>query len=236
MFGAYRSGHEVNAQVMQPLGAAVVIGELAPDSSRVRAELRRRSRHFHLEMDSAGFLAPFAGTLSDLFPDAKFIMTIRDCFSWLDARIELHLHDDALGVPHRGVLRTFLAHRMQHDGDTFAPEEAPLRDAGLSPIASYFRFWTRSSEDVLAGVPTQRLLVVRTEDLDRSADVVARFAGVPGATVRPVHANHRTDRFGLLADVPIEFVVARAQEHCTAMMERYWGSQWANLAVRLPTT
>ncbi len=49
----------------------------------------------------------------------------------------------------------------------------------------------RETRPVLHGVPPERLLVVRTEDLSGAADAMARFAGVPEGTVRPAHANRQ---------------------------------------------
>jgi len=90
------------------------------------------------------------------------------------------------------------------------------------------------NEGVLKKVPRDRLLVVRTEDLDASRAVLAEFAGVPESRLRAVHANHRASRSGLLAEVPASFVLARAEEHCSELMEQFWGSDWRQLTKRLP--
>jgi hypothetical protein len=232
MFGRYRAAHEVDPERMLPLAVSVLEHELAVDSRRVRAELRRRSRRFHLEVDSAAFLNPFAGVLADLFVDARFVLALRDCFSWLDSRIEWDFRHSGSSVAMFEPIRNALYHDFP---DEYAPEEAPLRDAGLRPVASYLRVWTRQNENVLRGVPGERLCVVRTEDLDRSADRLARFAGVAEGTVVPVHANQNVLRTGLLAGVPRDFVVARAQEHCAELMHAHWGSDWLELASRLPS-
>jgi Sulfotransferase domain len=228
MFGEYRSAHEIDLARLTTLATAALMGELDPDSARARAELRRRSWRFHLEVDVAGLLSPFAGTLATQYPDARFVLLIRDCFSWLDSRVEKNV-----GRPGY-VGSAIYAARYGRFDDHFAPEESVLRDAGLRPIASYLRAWADVSERVLRGVPAERLLVVRTEDLDSSAGLLARFAGVPVASVKPAHANHRTRRSGLLADVPASFVVEQAQEHCAGLMERYWGQEWCRLGERLP--
>ena len=230
MFDSYRAAHEVDLARLERLATAAFTGELEADSERARAELRRRSRRFHLDVDVAGLLSPFAGTLARLYLDAKFILLIRDCFSWLDSRIEKNI-----GNPGH-VSSAIYAARYMRQVDPFQREEAALRDAGMLPIASYLRAWAEVSEGVLRDVPADRLLVVRTEDLDQSAGVLARFAGVPEHRVTPAHANHRSSRRGLLADVPPSFVVAQAREHCSGLMARYWGPDWPDLANRLPAS
>src|SRR5947199_313984 len=83
--------------------------------------------------------------------------------------------------------------------DEIAQDEASLEEAALQPIASYFRSWGERNEQLLSSLPSDRLLVVRTEDLDVSCVALARFAGVRAATVHTAHANHNDDRSGLLA-------------------------------------
>ena len=227
MFATYRSSHECDASRMRALAAAVLRGELAADAPRARWELRRRSVRYQLEVDGANFLTPFVATLADLHPDAKFVLTIRDCFSWLDSRLE-HLRSRP---PDRDL---YVAAQYARFDDGFAPEELVLRDAGLRPIAAYFRGWAAYNDLVLASVPKDRLLVVRTEDLDTSADVLAQFVGVPASTVRPAHANRNESPTGFLGQIPTSFIVERAREHCGPLMERYWGAEWCNLSARLP--
>src|SRR5206468_1796738 len=122
MFDNYRAGHEVDAARLLPLATAVLNDEIAQDSRRVRRELRRRSVRFHLDVDSAPFLTPFAPILAGLFPDAQFVLALRDCFSWLDSRVEWDLGNPLASVPMFAPFRVALY--RSHD-DEFAPEEAP---------------------------------------------------------------------------------------------------------------
>jgi hypothetical protein len=156
---------------------------------------------------------------------------LRDCISWLDSRVEWDRKLPPDTVP---VLAPLREARYGRYPEHFAPEEAVLREAGLRPLASYLRAWTDENAGVVRDVPAERLLVVRTEDLDGAAGTLARFAGVPEGTVHPVHANANADRVGLLAEIPREFVVERAQQHCTALMARFWGPDWCALQDRLP--
>ena len=231
MFGMYRAAHEVDARRLLPVATAVLQGELATDSARVRAELRRRSLRFHLEVDAAPFLMPFAEALALLYPDGRFVLTIRDCFSWLDSRVEWDLRHPPSAVPMFAPFRSALYPRYD---EVFAPEEAALEKAGLRPIASYLRSWRERNEEALRHVPASQLLVVRTEDLDRSTATLARFAGVPEPTVRPAHANSNPHRTGILGRVPRDFVVARVQEHSAELMAGYWGAKWYKLETWLP--
>lgn len=203
----------------------------APMNARARPELRRRSWRFNLEVDCANFLSPMAGEIAALYDDARFVLLIRDCFSWLDSRIEWlatrrHLHTPMW-------LESFAARYGQYQ-DVPAPEEAPLTAAGLLPIASYLRYWAELPENVLRDVPEHRVCVVRTEDLDGSNERLAEFVGVDPETIEVVHVNRNASRTGLLSKVPRPFVVDRAAELCGPSMQRYWGPDWVTLSDRLP--
>jgi hypothetical protein len=228
MFAHYRAGHEVDRQRLRNLAVAVLRNEIDIDSARVRAELRRRSVRFHLEVDVAGTLSLFAGTLAEMYRDAKFALVLRDCFSWLNSFIE-----HQIGSPKRDAL---FETRFVRNKGARAIEEQVLEDAGVMvPIASALREWAAVNERVLSSVPADRMIVVRTEDLDESPPLLANFVSVPATTIRPAHANRTPSPTGLLSKVPAQFIVDQAGDHCGRIMARYWGSDWRNLSGRIST-
>jgi hypothetical protein len=229
MLGGYRARHECDRLTIRDMTARVLAGDLALDSPEVRRAFRWRSVRYNMEADVAGNLSIFVGPLATLYPDARFVLLMRDCFSWLDSRIEHVLsrpHDDR---------SPFHANRFARYDDAHDPVEAPLREAGLRPIASYLRSWAEISQGVLDAAPADRLLVIRTEDLDTSTPTLGRFLGIDPATIRVEHANHLSTRAGLLAAVPHAYVRERAEELCAPLMERFWGDEWTRLARQLPS-
>jgi hypothetical protein len=198
-------------------------------TEQVRRELRRRSWQFNLEVDCANFLSPLAGEIAALYDDARFVLLIRDCFSWLDSRIEWLATTSASPM----WSENFAARYRRH-ADVPAREEAALTAAGLLPLASYLRYWAELPERVLREVPRDRVCVLRTEDLDDSNERLARFVGVDPSTIEVVHVNHNPSRTGLLSTVPREFIVERAMEFCSPLMQRFWGEDWVKLSSRLP--
>jgi hypothetical protein len=226
MLGAYRSAHEVDGLRLLRLAAEVFAGDVDLDSSRVRRMFRYRSMRFNLEADVAGHLNSFVGPISRLYPDAQFVLLVRDCFSWLDSRIEHAVRrpaDDAVRFP------------VSQD-DPHHSLEQPLEAAGVRPIAAYLRRWADITAAILDTVPAERLLIIRTEDLNESVPRLGAFIGVAPATIRVVHANRNAAPTGLLAHVPAAFVVDQAEAvGAPPIMERFWGKDWRSLAEsRLP--
>ena len=228
MFRAYRVAHEIDQERSWVLATRVLTGEWDVNSWRVRSALRRRDLRYHLEVDVAGHMAPLAPALAQMHDDARFVLLVRDCFSWLGSVV------DQRSIIPRDRGRRYFQAKYQRHGATFAPEESALREADVFPVASFLQGWADGIQRVLDGVPAERLLVVRTEDIDTSVELLARFAGVPASTLQPNHANRNSSPVGLVGEVPTEFVVAQARAHCAPIMERYWGPDWTDLACRLP--
>lgn len=115
------------------------------------------------------------------------------------------------------------------------PGDDVLADHAVPPVLTLLRHWSFANQKRLAGAPTDRLLVIRTEDLGASVATLARFTGADPAAIRPAHANVTPRRFGLLAAVPAERILGCAEELCAPIMEQYWGTAWRDLLSRITT-
>ena len=234
IFGHYRSAHEVDRRHMLPITSAQRLGELSP--ARRRWEMRRRNLRFGLEVDSAGFLNLFVPELARMYPRARFVVLLRDCFTWMDTRIEKWLRS--------GETLTDLSdwagpHRFLDWGVQFAvpptPDDAPLVDRGLPPVGSLAKRWGETYAQVLASAPPDRTLVLRTEDIDTSLARLATFAGVDVSTLRAgVRRNSVRDREHLFAHVAHDHIVREAERYCAPVMQEFWGPDWRVLAHRVP--
>jgi len=225
-FGRYRSGHEWDRGRMTPVSNARLAGRLS--AADARKELRHRSWRFNLEVDCAYFLAPFAGDLVAAHDDARFVLLVRDCFSWLDSRVEYALRpaQTAAGIES-------MAARYGRYDEPRRPEEAGLHDSGLFPLTAYLRYWAELSAAVVRDVPADRLCILRTEDLDDADARLAAFVGVDPSTILPAHSNHNERRTGVLRAVADEWIVELATEHCAPLMRQLWGDDWVSLRSRL---
>ena len=95
IFSRFRSAHEARHEAML---AAI----LDRASNHITAEqqasfLEERDRSLDLEMDVSQLNYFVLENLLALFADAKFILTIRDCYTWLDSLINHQLGRSASG-------------------------------------------------------------------------------------------------------------------------------------------
>jgi transcriptional regulator with XRE-family HTH domain len=175
IFGAFRSAHEGLAHETYRALAARAHGSTT--EADFRDFLRWRDVRAALEMDSAGFHHAYIPLLVQEFPDARFVLTVRDCFSWLDSLVRYVLDAGPDGGAFVGWGREQLG----------LPFDLPYRDATsrerlrptiASCLSGFLRYFRDGNRRVLAAVPEARLLVVRTSEISQSLASIARFVGM----------------------------------------------------------
>lgn len=191
----------------------------ALSDSELRRYLLRRDRRLRLEIDSSQLNVFFLDALVELFPDARFLLTLRDPYSWVDSFIN---HQMGRSAPHKWPLLRDL--RFRPDTFTHPREEALLAEKGLYTLDGYFSYWASHNRTVLDTVPAERLLVVRTHEISERTSDIAAFAGVPAAAAnrQRSHANKAKRRYHLLRDVSVDHLHQRATAHCRALMQQYF--------------
>jgi hypothetical protein len=222
----YRSVHEPDVAGLIPLVLRYGRGGEAAERD-LAAYLRDFDRTRRLEMNSSLLNTQCAGLLARAFPDARFILLVRDCFTWANSAINQNeddwgRRDAGLWPPH---WRDWHAWEF---GDpkthAYAPEEAGLRERGHAPVRAFFALWARYYRTVLANVPAERLLVIRTVELGQRLGEIAAFVGLHRSTLDATDAfTFRTRKdHALLTTIPAAFVNRAAEEHCGDLMARFF--------------
>lgn len=214
----YRSAHE-------PATAPIVGMQLARwrgmvDKASYLKFVAERDKFLNLEMESSNCVIYLIEGLVQLFPETRFILTVRDCFSWAESIMQAHL-----AMPNSyqsGPVGEFRHRRFQHGLPEHSAEEESLRAKGLFTVGGCFSYWAWHNQTALDLIPKERLLVVRTDKLTASLPEIAGFLGVGAETLTPSHSNVTKQRKDLLAGVSREFVKMKAREYCGPLMERFF--------------
>jgi hypothetical protein len=180
-------------------------------------------------MDSSHLNYPLLEFLVTEFPDAKFILTIRDCYSWLDSLLN---HHGPLYGP-RGKQASFHrtkwirfyddlfgAHRFSHGS-----AEQALADLNLYTLDGYFSYWAKHNRDAITMIPAHRLLIIKTQEIDQNASAIATFLQIPADTLsQNIRGNTRkaSQKLHLLSKLEPEFVEEKAQQHCQELMAQFF--------------
>ena len=219
IFENYRSAHHPDADHRLPMARDCLTGTL--NIERAAKLLRRRDRILWLEMESSTLSGILIEPLMLACPGKRFILTIRDVYSWCDSWIDHNINsppakDSAFAALDRVRLKL----------DEFRPNnyDAPLTERGCAPLASYFQLWAHHNAQVLRSVPEDRLFVLKTEEIASRIQELATWIGIPGDSLRAdrawLFAAPRKHR--LLSLLDPGYVQATAEQYCAALLKQFF--------------
>jgi hypothetical protein len=169
-------------------------------------------------MDSSQLNASVIEHLVELFPDARFILTIRDVYSFVNSAIDHHM-------ARAGGSETWrLMNRHKCGGFSHSSHDAPLKEKGLFPLEGYLSYWARHNEAVLRAVPPSRLLIVKTREIGASFERIAEFVGVSIDTLdrQSAHAYPAVQKLNVLGCLDSDYLEDRVHTHCHALMSKFY--------------
>ena len=223
IFARYRARHEfAHLSTMQR-----VIGwcDAFISDTDIDSLLLYRQAQEKMDVDSCTCLHLVSSRLPTLFPDARFILCVRDFPSWMVSWVAT-LHNFGVEQLERGIdtpwsnycrhvmpgqsLENFI--RLKKIG-SIAPDIAPQ-------LADY---WCNSILNVLQHIPADRLLVLRLHDLSTSLGRIASFAGVEE---KMLYQEYRHSNIGssttkildIIDSTMLEVAGATATEHVEAAL------------------
>lgn len=180
--------------------------------------LERRDRRLWLEMESSQLLVEMLEVLVARYPESRFVLTIRDPYSWVVSAMG-HELTRTIGPE----WRWWADYRYRREGPV-PVEEAGLLERGLYPLDAYLRYWVHHNERVLAVVPSSRLLVLRTDEISSSLPSLAEFLDVPVSSldVTGSRAGTAVERLDLRSIIDTDYVASAVQERCGPLMRRFF--------------
>lgn len=216
--GNVRSAHEPEAAQLIEKILAGRGGRLA--EREITAWLLARDRRLALEVDSSGLNFWVLDFLVREFPEARFVLTLRDCYSWVNSFLNHWLHQPAPD-PQWVRLQAF---RLGSTDVPFADGEQVLKQSGFHPLEKYLAYWQEHNGQVLEKVPADRLLVVRTDRLRQRAFEIADFAGLPRRMVCPdnTHQFQNPAKRGILRQIDPDLLEQKVEQHCRPLMARFF--------------
>jgi Sulfotransferase domain len=209
-FGSrYRAAHEPEVLATNALVIDFLEGRTAQHD--LVARLRERDKRLDLELESAHPLAYLSGVLADTFPDAKFLITVREPQAWLRSRLQYHYTNNP---PDWAAYRDYFW-RRHHVG--YPREESVLEQYGLYSLDTYLRQYADHYRRVLRDVPENRRLVIATAEIDGSLPRIAGFLDIPASKLA-IKRKKRSKSAVQPIDA-IDYVRSRIDWHCKELME-----------------
>jgi len=195
--------------------------------AEIRAFVRNRAATKPLVMDSCGAHFGILDILVEEFPEAKFLLTLRSVYSWMNSCVG-KLYGDFVGGwgSRAGDFMNAL---------TFLPDGTLLledRSGSKICLEQMMKAWVSINRRIQQVVPADRLLMLNTEELARSTGAIASFCGIEESLLDGCHSNP-----GQSSDFLKGFDAGKLQRlvdrHCSELMtERYPGVTLASHAGR----
>lgn len=201
LFSDYRSVAEYKERESVELITAWKDGWIS--ETTLRDYIRYRHETGQLEMDTASFNHFYLQILVDEFPEAKFIFTIRDCYSWVNSFLRMisrwkkHFLEIGQEMPD-WMLNYGRILFGEYDWNWFNSYEELLKN--LDPLVEMFiKSWAELNSRILALLPPERSLIVKTSEISHSQAILADFTGIPVNTLTGHHhINMAPDKVNLL--------------------------------------
>lgn len=212
IFEQYQTGHEF---LLAETGEAIKqFQQQQMTEAELRDFLRQRDEIGKLEMDATFCHGHYLPVLADEFPDARFIFTVRDCYSWVDSVINM------VGT-HRQITHLDLIFGLPPDL-LMNPEE--LRRQFPEYIDRLLALWSEQNRTILDQLPADRSLILRTHEISQRVDDLARFVGVPEETLNQ-HKSHEFKaprKLHVLQDVDADVLEEKVQQYGGDLMREFF--------------
>lgn len=216
----FRSKHEPYSE--QALQTILNFSVGTIDQRAINRFIIRKEKQLHLEVNSSQLNYFFLPTLISQFPNSKFVLTIREPYSWLSSYINHQLGRGKVS----SNWQKFRDYRFDNSLYTFSQQELILKKNHLYPLDSYLSYWVRHNQDVIRIVPQDRLLILRTNQISKDLDKIADFVGIK-KNMLSTHTSHTyraVAKFNILEQMNNDFVTQKIVEHCQPLKDEFFTS------------
>ena len=183
--------------------------------------LRRRDVQVWADCESSHVMNWFSDLLQVVYPEAKFIVTVRDCYSWTNSVIDQHVNSHT-GVRAGGAVMarsrpvTYSSLREVYYGDKSTDPDSLLTQMGEYTLNGYLDYWASHYVQATGTLPANRTLFVWTKDIRDRADDIAEFVGVPRSSldVGRSHSHVAPEKHGVLGQLSPQAVHEAVRTRC----------------------
>jgi len=157
----------------------------------------------------------FSDLIPEVFPESKFIITIRDCMSWLDSIIDQHINHRQGGQVRR-LEDLFYGSRIGHQFDILAERR-------VYPLENYLDYWVNHHNRVLREAVLSRAIFVRTKKITERARALLEFAGADPAECPEddhLHAHEAPEKHHSVDEIGRDRVRRHVERRCGDVVQK----------------
>ena len=200
----YRSAHEPDSEHLILLKSQFDKGEI--DALQLVDFLKKRDVRNYLHMESSDFAGYFFKEFMELSPNAKFILPIRDCYSFIDSIINHQINNPVTGNSIWKLGRDINYGKLRSN---FPDEEKILSSyQGLYSIEGYISYWVERNKQVLDLVNDEQLLAFKTSEIKQKLPSICQFLKIPSESVnvQSSHSFKAPKKYNLLTQIDSDYI------------------------------
>jgi hypothetical protein len=212
IFDHYQAGHEF---LLPETGQAIKdFQNTTITQEELREFVKKRDAIGNLEIDSTFCNSYYVDILAKEFPSAQFIFTIRDCYSWVDSVLNMV-------ATHKQITHLDLIFGLPN---SLLQNAEGLRQHFPEYIDRLLELWSALNTEVLAKLPSDRSLIIRTHEISAKIDDLARFVEVPAETLAQdkSHEFKAAQKLNLLQEVDLQELEAKVHDYCSPLMQEFF--------------
>lgn len=175
-----------------------------------------RDRTFYLDLESSHYLHHIVDLLVEKFPQAKFILTVREPLSWLESEVNQNYIT-------RDMSLWRSLERYRYSRYDYGYEFGNLIGIeNIYPIRSYLSYWKDHVSKVINGVSPENLLIVDTFKISQEVHNIASFLDISSENlyINMNHSNKRNRVFNLYEAVNRNNVQKIVRSSCYEFIQR----------------
>ncbi|MEZ5529337.1 MAG: sulfotransferase [Porticoccaceae bacterium] len=186
------------------------------DRTALLAAIEQRDLRLKLEMESTHSLIYIAKELVELFPQAKFIVTVREPMAWLRSRINFHFKK------HPPEWEEYRQYFWMDRNTGYAPEETLLLENGLASLDTYLSQYAEHYQLASACLPDERCLFITTRDISNQRKQIADFLNIHEHQINLAHANSEPDKASFIQEINEDFIIRKIWFHCEPLIREFF--------------
>lgn len=228
LLSTFRSAHEPDEVFMINLINKWLHNKIS--SPEIRDILYSRDVYNWLELESSHYNGVFVEELKAIFENAKFILTMRDCISWMDSWFNHQLSRKVLSDNSIYDLGRNNYYRKGYD---YTKYDSFLKEMKLFPIKSYLQFWHDHNFRIIRSVESSKLLIMKTTEISFGANKLAHFLNIDEAKINKQgsHEFKAKQKFRVLEKIDYNYLFDTSMEICGELNDKYFPEKTIKLAL-----
>ena len=224
----YRSQHEPAKFVL--LKKIIEIDEKKLSCDEIKTFVRKREKILCLDFNSSAFNIYLADVLVAEFPASKFVLTIRDCYSWLDSCYN-HLLSTNFEKNHYKHFPAFINWMFETEKYEYKDEEKEVLgratkqiDYRLPSTECLLKYWNSMNKKMIEAIPKNRLLIVKTNEIKSNLKHIAKFFTIPIESLdhTKTHQYKAHQNYNIVSKMSYNFVEMQANRYCRDLMDEFF--------------